>query len=138
MDVGDPSNMERLRDLYPELPELRAHVSACSVDDEAIRARIATGYAEHGQIWCPHTATAAEGYERMVTGAQRDRPWALVATAHPAKFPEIVEPLIGRTVPVPEQLAKLFARQAAHLEIEASLPALREVLLPGEATWIKT
>ena len=44
MDVGDPSNMERLRTLFPELAALRAAVSAVSVDDEAIRARIRSGF----------------------------------------------------------------------------------------------
>ncbi len=44
---------------------------------------------------------------------RRSARWVLVATAHPAKFREIVEPLIGRAVPVPESLARLFARQVA-------------------------
>jgi threonine synthase len=135
MDVGDPSNMERVRDLYPSRDDLARAVRACSVEDAAIRARIQAGWREHGQIWCPHTATAAEAYERLVSAAERAHPWLLAATAHPAKFPEIVEPLIGVPVPVPDALAKLFARPAAHLEIEAQLPVLREVLLPGEAAW---
>jgi threonine synthase len=136
MDVGNPSNMERLRDLYPTLAGLKEHVCALSVTDDAIRARVRAGYAAYGQIWCPHTATAAEGYARLIGGsAAARRPWTLVATAHPAKFPEIVEPLIGCTVPVPGPLAKLFARPAQHIEIDAQLPALRDVLLPGEATW---
>lgn len=135
MDVGDPSNMERLRDLHPGVEALRAAVSACSIEDEAIRARIRAGFKDHGQIWCPHTACAAEAYERLVR-PRAAGPWVLAATAHPAKFPEIVEPLIGQTVPVPEMLAKLFARPATHLEIEARLSDLRDVLLPGEATWM--
>jgi threonine synthase len=49
----------------------------------------------------------------------------LVSTAHPAKFREIVEPLIGREVAVPEALARLFARPVECTEIDASLPALR-------------
>ena len=129
MDVGDPSNMERLRHLYPTWQELAAAVDACSVDDEGIRAQIRAGWQQHGQIWCPHTATAAAGYHRCVSRARGERPWVLVATAHPAKFPETVEPLIGREVAVPDELAKLFSRPAAYLEIEAELPALREVLL---------
>jgi threonine synthase len=135
MDVGDPSNMERLRDLYPTVAALRAAVAACSIGDDAIRARIAAGYREHGQIWCPHTAVAAEAHARLPAPRRAAGPWAIVATAHAAKFPEIVEPLIGRSVPVPQELAKLFARPASHLEIEARLPALCDVLLPGEATW---
>ena len=83
------------------------------MDDEAIRARIRTGYQELGQIWCPHTATAAEAYARLPAQRRESGRWVLVSTAHPAKFREIVEPLIGRDVAVPESLTKLFARPTA-------------------------
>jgi threonine synthase len=129
MDVGDPSNMERLRALYPQLAELRAAVSACSVSDEEIRARIRAGYREYGQMWCPHTATAAEAWRRLTPARRRERRWVLVSTAHAAKFREIVEPLIGREVPVPETLARLFARPTQYIEIDATLAALRTALL---------
>jgi len=52
-----------------------------------------------------------------------------VSTAHAAKFREIVAPLIGREVPVPDTLARLFARPAQYIEIDATLAALRTVLL---------
>ena len=129
MDVGDPSNMERLRALYPQLEDLRGAVSACSVSDEEIRARIRAGFRDYGQMWCPHTATAAEAWERLSPARRRERRWVLVSTAHAAKFREIVEPLIGREVPVPETLARLFARPAQSVEIDATLTALRQVLL---------
>jgi threonine synthase len=129
MDVGDPSNMERLRALYPQLEELRAAVSACSVSDAEIRARIRAGYREYGQMWCPHTATAAEAWQRLSPARRAERRWVLVSTAHAAKFREIVEPLIGREVPVPESLARLFARPTQYIEIDATLAALRKVLL---------
>jgi threonine synthase len=135
MDVGNPSNMERLRDLFPGLTELRAAVTACSVDDEAIRARIRAGFAAHGQVFCPHTASAAEAYARLEPRRRTRQPWVLVSTAHPAKFPEVIEPLIGRAVAVPETLAKLFAKPKLCTEIDAELAALRDVLLPSEATW---
>jgi threonine synthase len=128
MDVGDPSNMERLRALFPGLDELRAAVSAATVTDTQIRARIERGYRQYGQIWCPHTATAAEAWERLPSALRRERRWVLVSTAHPAKFREIVAPLIGREVPVPPALAKLFARPAQYVEIDANLSALRAAL----------
>lgn len=128
MDVGDPSNMERLRALYPHLGELRAAVRAYAVTDEQIRARIVEGYTRFGQMWCPHTATAAEAYERLPRAERDSGRWVLVATAHPAKFAEIVEPLIARAVPVPESLTRLLARPTQFTEIEASLGALRGVL----------
>ncbi len=124
MDVGNPSNMERLRALFPQVETLRNAVSADSVDDAHIRSRIREGYVRYGQVWCPHTATAAEVYERMRAPGR----WVIVATAHPAKFAEIVAPLIGRAVEVPETLARLFARPTECTEIDAELPALRSAL----------
>jgi threonine synthase len=131
MDVGNPSNMERLRALFPKLADLRTAVSAESVDDPAIRERIRLGFERYGQIWCPHTATAAEVYERQL--ASRPGRWIVVSTAHPAKFSEIVEPLIGQKVPVPEALAKLYARESEFTEIEPDLVALRAALSVGRA-----
>jgi threonine synthase len=132
MDVGNPSNMERLRSLFPDLAQLRTAVSAESVDDAAIRERIRKGFERYGQIWCPHTATAAEVYERLVAGKRPGR-WIIVSTAHPAKFSEIVEPLIGRKVPVPQELARLFARPTELTEIEPELASLRAALSVGRA-----
>ncbi len=128
MDVGDPSNMERLRALYPQLRDLQRAVSACSVTDEEIRARIRAGYQQYRQMWCPHTATAAEAWERLTPARRRERRWVLVSTAHAAKFREIVAPLIGREVPVPQSLAQLFARPEHCAEIDATLAALRAAL----------
>jgi threonine synthase len=130
MDVGNPSNMERLRALFPELADLRTAVTAETVDDAAIRDRIRQGFERYGQIWCPHTATAAEVYERVVAGKRPGR-WIVVSTAHPAKFSEIVEPLIGRKVSVPGTLAKLFARPTEVTEIAADLSSLRAALSVG-------
>jgi threonine synthase len=132
MDVGNPSNMERLRSLFADLAQLRTAVSAETVDDAAIRERIRKGFERYGQIWCPHTATAAEVYERLVAGKRPGR-WIIVSTAHPAKFSEIVEPLIGRKIPVPETLARLFARPTEFTEIEPELAALRSALSVGRA-----
>jgi threonine synthase len=125
MDVGNPSNLERLRALYPDLAQLRATISADVVTDEQIRARIRLGFEEYGQIWCPHTATAAQAYARLPPARRHAGRWVLVATAHPAKFREIVEPLIGRSVSLPESLARLLELPAKRREIAADLDALR-------------
>lgn len=128
MDVGNPSNMERLRHLHPERAALNAAVSAQTIDDDAIRARIRADRAALGQTWCPHTATAAEAFARLTPARRAAGPWLLVATAHPAKFPETVEPLIGAAVPVPEALARLYALPSHAQDVPATLAALREVL----------
>ncbi|MBV8909370.1 MAG: threonine synthase [Gammaproteobacteria bacterium] len=136
MDVGDPSNMERLRDLFPRLERLRTSLSAYTVTDEEIRSRIERGYRRYGQIWCPHTATAAEVWERLPGPLRHGRRWVLVATAHPGKFRETVEPLIGREVPMPPALTRLFARPVQCVEIDANLSALRAAL-GGVPEWTR-
>jgi threonine synthase len=140
MDVGSPSNMERLRSLFPDLEQVRDAVQAASVSDEQIRARISADFRKYGKAWCPHTATAAEVYERMVSagrpgehsgqhrGEPRNDRWVLVSTAHPAKFHEIVEPLIGQRIEMPESLAKLFSRPVSCVDLEPSLAALAGAL----------
>ncbi|MGH8257064.1 MAG: threonine synthase [Steroidobacteraceae bacterium] len=129
MDVGDPSNLERLTALYREAAALRTALSAVSIDDEATRARIRTDYERYGRVWCPHTAVAAEGYARLPPADRANGHWVLVATAHPAKFREIIEPLIGRALSMPENLARLFERPVSCTEIDATLEALKDSLV---------
>jgi threonine synthase len=128
MDVGNPSNMERLRALYPEWQQLRSRLSADRVDDAAIAARIRTDFDRYGREWCPHTATAAEAYERLPRAERQGRPWVLVATAHPAKFNEIVEPLIGKPVTVPDSLARLLQLPSRCIDAAPTLQALAAAL----------
>ena len=133
MDVGNPSNMERLRWLHVELGELQAALSAHTVVDTAIQQRIRTDYRRHGWVWCPHTACAAEVHERLSATADSPLHWCIVATAHAAKFPEIVEPLIGRRIEVPAALAALFVRPSRFDELDATLASLREVLISSRS-----
>jgi threonine synthase len=130
MDVGNPSNAERLRHMFPGVDDLRGAVSAYAIDDDAIRARIRIGYDEESQIWCPHTATAAEAYARHAARKPLAGPWVIVATAHAAKFAEIVEPIIGRPIAPPPSLAALPKSQGA-TPLTADLPAFKRVLLAG-------
>ena len=127
MDVGNPSNMERLRALYPDPAKLRATVRAERVDDDEIRRTIRRDHRELGQTWCPHTATAAAAWRRLPEARRAER-WVLVATAHPAKFNDIVEPLIGAEVPVPPSLARLLALPSIQRVVEPRLDALRGVV----------
>lgn len=111
MDVGAPSNFERLRWLYPDDDALRRMFRVGWVDDMEIRDVITRTSQRDGLTLCPHTATAARQYERLrKTGDEAD--YALVATAHPAKFEQIVGPLIGAAVPVPAALQALLQRPA--------------------------
>lgn len=129
MDVGAPSNFERLRWLYAgEDGELRAAFRAFAVDDVTIRSTIAAAYASTAELFCPHTATAVKVLQDLRAGGAKGD-WAVVATAHPAKFEAVVEPLIGSPVAVPPALAALLQRPAHAEPLPAGYAALREVLL---------
>jgi threonine synthase len=121
MDVGNPSNMERLRNLLPDFATLRTNIEAYPVDDASIRAQIAKDYARFGEVWCPHTATAFWAYDHLPEARKVGRPWIVSATAHPAKFESIVEPVIGRSVPVPPALQELLERPTALTPLRPSL-----------------
>jgi threonine synthase len=120
MDVGDPSNMERLRSLFPDTETLRSNLRAASVDDDAIRRTIAEVWKEHGYPLCPHTAAG----ERVRRDSLAGEPSVVVATAHPAKFETIVEPLIEQQLTVPENLSRLLTAESRYTVIEPSVQAL--------------
>ncbi len=128
MDVGSPSNFERLRWFYPDPAALRREFRAFSVGDEEIRATIRHHHERFGDIYCPHTATAVHVLQHLrVTGQDGD--WAAVATAHPAKFDSVIEALIGQQVEVPDALAALLARPAHAEPLAPAYSALRDRLL---------
>ena len=131
MDVGDPSNMERLRHHWPTAEALRETITAEQVTDEQIERQIQRGPDAWDTVWDPHTATAVEVRERL--DHDDDRDWMLVATAHPAKFPEVVEPLVGHEIDIPEPLAEVMARSKSVPQISPSLDDLGHIVFDEEA-----
>ncbi len=123
MDVGNPSNMERVLHLFGGADAARGALRAERVTDDEIRAAIRDGVAHWGEVWDPHTATAVAVRERLP-----DEGWIMVSTAHPAKFEAIVEPLVGRELPVPPELQALLDRPSQVTEIDPILDAFREAL----------
>ena len=81
-----------------------------SVDDDGTRAAIRRVYGDTGHVLDPHTAV---GYQALVRELE-ERPGVLgilVGTAHPAKFAEVVEPVVGTPLPIPEALARGLRRE---------------------------
>jgi threonine synthase len=128
MDVGDPSNAARLRFLMSKDPGLEASLDGMSVDDETIRERIRRGESDYGAVFCPHTACGVEMLEDQRRRGSTDD-FCVVATAHPAKFEEVVEPLVGHQVDPPEALARMLAREARSEALDPAYAALKDRLL---------
>jgi threonine synthase len=128
MDVGDPSNMERLRGLIGEADVLRERLRVTSVDDEQIEAEIRQSFADYGFAICPHTATASYAWRHMDRSERDGTHWIIVATAHPAKFETIVEPLINSGIALPDELAAILSRPSSVTDIEPTLVALVDAM----------
>jgi threonine synthase len=127
MDVGAPSNFERLRHWHGDDDALRATFTAHAIDDNAISDTIRHAPKRHGVVPCPHTATGLHVLEGLRDRGDT-RPWAVVATAHPAKFESIVEPLAGRAVAMPPSLAETLSRSAFAESLPVDYAALRKQL----------
>jgi threonine synthase len=132
MDVGAPSNFERLQWTFPQPPTLRGQLTAQSVDDRTICTTIAMHAHEHDEVFCPHTATAMHVVDELRASGD-EQSWAVVATAHPAKFENVVEPLVGHPVEVPSSLAAMLQRPASAETLSAEDNALRQWLLERAA-----
>ncbi len=128
MDVGDPSNMERLRKLLGEADVLREQLGVLSVSDKEIEAAMRQDFLDFGFATCPHTATATHTWRQLDDELAVAHDWILVGTAHPAKFETIVEPIIGETVPLPAELEEILARPAKAISINADLESLASAI----------
>jgi threonine synthase len=137
MDVGHPSNFERMRWLYhDDVDAMRRDIAGCRFGDDEVREVIRRVYETRGYLLDPHSAIAYLGLRRHEgTGGRgrHDGPVGiLLATAHPAKFGEIVSPIIGREVEKPPPLAEALARPRHIIRIDPTLDAVRNVLRNGK------
>ncbi len=127
MDVGDPSNRPRLEALYGgDLAALRKEVQGASLDDEGTRKVMKEVADQTGYVMCPHTAV---GYAGLMAHRKNDAPGVVLATAHPAKFGEVVESATGRSPELPSHLADCLSKTKKATVIPATYAALKDHLL---------
>ena len=124
MDVGNPSNFERVHALYDgDVARLRRDVAGSAFDDDATRQCMAQTFRRRGYVLDPHSAVGMLGLEAELTAHPRAN-GVLLATAHPAKFADAVEPEVGCGVAAPPALARLAQLESRYATIEPRLDAL--------------
>ena len=103
MDVGDPSNFARIYDLYGKSHErITSLISGATYSDDQIRETMRQCYQDTKYILDPHGAC---GYQALVEGLQEGEYGVFCETAHPAKFKEKVDEILGIDVEIPDRLA---------------------------------
>ncbi len=129
MDVGSPSNFVRIMELFvQDSTQLKQILSGATVSDETTRATIARVYQDYNYITDPHGAvgfTALEDYLKFHPGQKG----IFLETAHPVKFPDVVEDAIGQKLPIPEEVKPLFEKEKKSIEMEGDYEGFKEWLL---------
>lgn len=123
MDVGDPSNFERMMQLCGEdIAALRSEVRGFSCSDVKIKQAIAEIYNKYGYLSDPHSAVGYLATKQLGV----DGFW--LSTAHAAKFGEVVEPVAGVAPELPQSLAEMVGRARKFTVIEAKEDVLAAYL----------
>ena len=127
MDVGDPSNFARVLDLYENSHEaIKAEISGVSYDDEQIAVALKTCFEETDYLLDPHGAC---GYQALKDGLRANETGVFLETAHPAKFLETVERIIGQKVDIPQKLQEFMKGEKQSLELSKDFDGLKKYLL---------
>lgn len=129
MDVGNPSNLVRLRALYADdVAHMRKDIEAIRLTDNETLEEIRRTYQRTGYVLDPHTAVGVAAARRFLARTPASSPVIVTATAHPAKFPEVIQQAIQFAVPLPSQLQDALSRPKQSIRISARYGDWKEVL----------
>ena len=127
MDVGDPSNFVRVLDLYGNSHKaITADISGATYSDESIAETIVTVYAKEGYLLEPHGAC---GYQALEEGMTEGETGIFLETAHPAKFKENVDRIIGEEIDIPEKLQAFMRGTKQSISLSKAFAEFKQFLL---------
>lgn len=136
MDVGNPSNFARIEYLFDhDHEQIRKHIWGASFSDKLTGRAIQKVYKETGYLLDPHTAVGYLAVEQYRNGASgyfnesEDSPFVILSTAHPAKFGDVIEPIIGEEVSVPDRLAACLEKEKKSIKMGNEYRQLKDWLL---------
>lgn len=127
MDVGDPSNFARVLDLYEHsVDKIRKDISSFWYNDEAISKILKETFNKINYLLDPHGAC---GYQALVDGLIKDENGIFLETAHPAKFKETVEQIIGQSIEIPQPLEAFMKGEKKSIDLKNDYNLFKQVLL---------
>jgi threonine synthase len=132
MDVGNPSNFVRILEIFDkQLPSLKTVVSSLSISNEETITAIRELYTRHHYLPDPHGAVGWLALDRWLSGHPGDK-GIFLETAHPVKFYDTVEPIIGDKIPLPPAVAVLLDQQKESKKMGTKYSDLKDFLLSFE------
>ncbi|MBD2723787.1 threonine synthase [Hymenobacter armeniacus] len=128
MDVGNPSNFARILELFDnDLGKMRAALGADTVSDDETVAAIRQVWNEKGYLLDPHGAVAYVALRRY-QAQQAGAAGMILATAHPVKFPAVVEPILGHAIRLPDVVQALQGRAKRSVPLAVDYEELKAFL----------
>lgn len=129
MDVGNPSNFPRLKALYGDDYEtIKEKLVGFAYTDDQTRACMKEVYDRTGYVMCPHTAIAYLGLKDYLKTTTIEATGVFLSTAHYAKFLPEVEPVLGKSLPIPARLEALLAKEKIATELSTDYPTFKAFL----------
>ena len=122
MDVGNPSNFERLTSIFDNNDSMiRENLRGYSVDDEKTKDVIKRVWARHKYLVDPHTATGLEVWNNVMSQPENLGRFGIVlSTAHPAKFREVIDKVLPDVLKLPKVLQDLNSKELQNIDMGAS------------------
>lgn len=130
MDVGNPSNFPRMINFFKEnFTEVSANIVGKYYNDEVTKHAMKKVFDETGYVMCPHTAVAFLGLVDVFKERELDATGIFLSTAHPAKFKDVVDEVIGQEIALPERLAELVEKEKVSIKMKADFTEFKNYLL---------
>lgn len=129
MDVGDPSNFIRIMEIFHQQKDnLEKTLTGYTISDDQTKATLISALKEYNYLLDPHGAVAYNALQQYQV-LHPNTKGVVLETAHPVKFYDVIEPLINKTVPVPEVVAEQIKKEKVSTKISADVNELIEFLL---------
>lgn len=129
MDVGNPSNFVRILEIFrQEFENLKGKLSSYSISDVETKQTIEDVYSRYDYLLDPHGAVGYLALERYLEDHKNEKGFFL-ETAHPVKFPDAVEVIIGKKIMVPDSVSYLLDKKKESTRIRADYQQLKDFLL---------
>ncbi len=129
MDVGDPSNLERITSLFPDFQDLKSIIVSHHFNDSQTIAAVKEFYSKYKYVIDPHTAVGFLGAKATSESGPADVHQIILSTAHPAKFPDVIEQSLGITPQNPERLATVLLKEKKSTLVGKDFDSFKEELL---------
>jgi threonine synthase len=129
MDVGNPSNFVRILEIFHHrFDDLKNVLSSCSITDAETKETLQKVYKNEGYLLDPHGAVGYLALQQYLQNNPEEK-GIVLETAHPVKFYDVVEPIIGEAVPIPASVQQQLALQKKSTKINADTDLLKQFLL---------